>query len=815
MSKLKEELEFRDKYCKRPETYWKTRARCQAQSLPCLGTREHLIKSHEAFAFNSENHIPRASSEDLEKLADTPLENFASQKWITHNVKLSNDTSRQLATSFPWKVLPEIAYMNKKIAPVEVLKALGPLMRPTFCFYNHFPETGLQEKVIGLVFLPFTPDFLSKAPESLIRQLAGALGLTSAVGSQELQQVLERQKLLEVVYAVLDSEALHGVTYCQTYFSQCRLPASSLCDNFMCSSCCSLHQNRSACHIHDRPVQFERFRARSLYEFEEHLDRNSCVRLVIREPLRKVQLYRVFEGYPVRWDKTVFWHNPVTHKIQHVYLTFVSSEDASAAYLNRKELAQKTNLNFVIEHLPENLNTAVQRFTKMELDPQNILLIKEGPLRKGTLLPSKTQIIPEFTRLVTQITGLQDNQFKLEVTYNPLSQNYSVREFYICFPDSESTDTFYNAQPYFSHHVAHKLSHLIPFPFLKNSSICTTCTRTKECVHDLCSECCSRFASHPSYFCKDHTVRPVPPLPISSMHNRRLLELKPSLLVAKTPEKVAKFHMMLRHLLEEGVYTWFKPTFYRNPASMKSANFELQQVVDSSTPRQNIAAAFNKKDGKLFNFVSSPPYASELDGKLLTEGIDTFGNTFMEYTYEPYQPYDISHDYSHTHYNPNQYTRQDFIEDTSHPGYELRNNCHLFLAGLNPYKKGLKEQVAKEIRNKLGRIMSDDVIFIDKNSLTANMLLMDPNVETHIETYHRIAAVKLQNETDAIKLILGEANLALPLSNGHVGSPIIIPSAELCSYIHTQYEEFMRNPSHSIPPESISLDKLPQPSKKR
>jgi len=38
-------------------------------------------------------------------------------------------------------------------------------------------------------------------------------------------------------------------------------------------------------------------------------------------------------------------------------------------------------------------------------------------------------------------------------------------------------------------------------------------------------------------------------------------------------------------------------------------------------------------------------------------------------------------------------------------------------------------------------------------------MLVDTKAEANIESYHRIVCVKLENETDAIKLILGEVTL--------------------------------------------------------
>lgn len=709
--------------------------------------------------------------------------------------------------------------MNKKVASDDVLKAIGALMRPTFCFYNHVVDNRLAERLIGLVFLPYTPEFVSQAPENIVRQLAASLGFTSRLDHKDLNQAVERQKLLELVYTVLDSEALHGVTFCQTHFSLCRNPASSLCANFMCSVCCSLHQYRNPCHIHDRPLQFFRYRLRSLYEFEQNMDRSLTLRLFIKDPLRKIQLYRVFEGYAVRWDRIQVWHNPSTLRIQYIYLTFLTQEDARATYISRKELAKKTDLRFRIEFIPENLEELQKRFKNRNINPDRVLVIIDPCLRKSkNVIPSKHQIIPEILNLASSITGLSTLSIRAEASQNLLSGNFSVREFYLEFPSSESCQQFFAAQPYFQFIISHKLSHIIPYPFLKPASLCLNCTRPKECDGDLCSDCCPRFSNRPLYSCNStHThVSNASPLPNVSLQNRRLLDMNSGTMVRKIPEKVGKFHMMIRHMLEEGIYTWFRPKFYLDAESMKSANQELQLVIDSSNPRGNLTTgSAQKRDGKLFNFLTSQPTVSQLEGKQLTEGIDYLGETFLEYAYHPIVESDLTNNYTKAEITENAYSRQDYVDDTTHIGYSLRNSFHFFLAGLDPYKRGLKELVAKEIRNRLGKVNAEDIILIDKDSLLANMLLMDITAEANIESYHRIICVRLANETDSIKLVLGEVSLTLPLSNGHLGSPIIVPSSELCQFIHTQYEEYMRNPSHSIQAESINPDKLPQNSKSK
>jgi hypothetical protein len=109
--------------------------------------------------------------------------------------------------------------------------------------------------------------------------------------------------------------------------------------------------------------------------------------------------------------------------------------------------------------------------------------------------------------------------------------------------------------------------------------------------------------------------------------------------------------------------------------------------------------------------------------------------------------------------------------------------------------------VANEIQGKLGHISIDDIILMDRDSMIG-YIASDSAIEANFETYHRIVCVKMKNVMDSLKLVTGEVNLNLPLSNGHDGMPIVIPSAELCHYIQTTYEELMRNPSLRLPTET-------------
>jgi len=301
---LKEDYELRDAAYAGHEEYWRLRAQCLCLGLSCFGTREELARRVDFLTFNSD--APPPSQEDLERQADTPLEKVASANWLTQRPTFSGElhageTYPAAKSAAPWKVVPELSYMNKKICSADVMKAVGVLMRPTFCFYNHVSEGPLIDRLVGIAFLPFTPRFLSQIPEDYVRVFAGFFGLASQVDSRELQQAVERQKLLEMAYTVLDSEAIHGVTYCQARFSACKAPASGLCSNLMCQSCCGLHQLRDPCRIHDSLAQFLRFHLRATFDFEQTqtFDRSLTLRLQLKAGVKKVQLYRLFYGYSV------------------------------------------------------------------------------------------------------------------------------------------------------------------------------------------------------------------------------------------------------------------------------------------------------------------------------------------------------------------------------------------------------------------------------------------------------------------------------------------------------------------------------------
>jgi hypothetical protein len=88
----------------------------------------------------------------------------------------------------------------------------------------------------------------------------------------------------------------------------------------MCGTCCQNSQGRATCLIHDRYVNIFRNKLRNLYTFEEKFAKSMTLRLELNEPIRKIQLYRLFEGFSVRWDKVEVWYNDITHRIQMVYI---------------------------------------------------------------------------------------------------------------------------------------------------------------------------------------------------------------------------------------------------------------------------------------------------------------------------------------------------------------------------------------------------------------------------------------------------------------------------------------------------------------
>lgn len=110
--------------------------------------------------------IPRQKASELEKHSENGLEKYAGVSWLSAPIVVINETSPPLDVNLPWKVVPELSHMNRKIASSDVLKAIGALMRPTFCFYNSIADPVLSERLVGLAFLPFTPATVSRLNES-------------------------------------------------------------------------------------------------------------------------------------------------------------------------------------------------------------------------------------------------------------------------------------------------------------------------------------------------------------------------------------------------------------------------------------------------------------------------------------------------------------------------------------------------------------------------------------------------------------------------------------------------------------------------
>jgi hypothetical protein len=62
----------------------------------------------------------------------------------------------------------------------------------------------------------------------------------------------------------------------------------------------------------------------------------------------------------------------------------------------------------------------------------------------------------------------------------------------------------------------------------------------------------------------------------------------------------------------------------------------------------------------------------------MVETMDCFGHVFLEYSYLPMIETDITQNYSKPVLQSNIYTRQDYISDTSHVGFAIKNSFHFF-----------------------------------------------------------------------------------------------------------------------------------------
>lgn len=279
---------------------------------------------------------------------------------------------------------------------------------------------------------------------------------------------------MELVYAVIDSEALHGVSYCQSPFGPCPNLASSGCANFMCASCCQAAQQRSSCLIHDRYVNLFLNKLRSVYTFEEKFTKSMTLRLELKEPLRKIQLYRLFEGFSVRWDKVEVWYNDITQRIQLVYISFATEQDAIQAYAKRSEIQSASGVQLKVSNLPTGINELAAGYVKQSINLDCVLLISYPMthISKIQQLPNKYKIYSEFVRLCVQVTDLPAESIRVDPGRNEITGKFTTREFCVVFPEPQYAAMVYEKQPYFQFLVAHRMNHLASFPFVKPSYIC-------------------------------------------------------------------------------------------------------------------------------------------------------------------------------------------------------------------------------------------------------------------------------------------------------------------------------------------------------
>lgn len=186
----------------------------------------------------------------------------------------TENSGRSSKTELPINFLiPEIRKMSKSIIRnynLE-LKSLSKLSDTNLMFINVFKHNFESSLINGLVYFPFSPlSLLSLAKEanhssfnlilllskffklSLDNKLIEALKEeTESVNNKDIDKTVIKiniikqiltQKILDIFYAVQDSEDLHGVLDCHSNFD-CREKASSLCNNFMCKKCCQVSSN--------------------------------------------------------------------------------------------------------------------------------------------------------------------------------------------------------------------------------------------------------------------------------------------------------------------------------------------------------------------------------------------------------------------------------------------------------------------------------------------------------------------------------------------------------------------------------------------
>lgn len=108
-------------------------------------------------------------------------------------------------------------------------------------------------------------------------------------------------------------------------------------------------------------------------------------------------------------------------------------------------------------------------------------------------IPPDEVYINKLIALIETITDLKESEFTLFEDENRIVEKKVNNYLFLVLPNRALADKVFNSQPLFGCLLVHKLSHNKICPFVRsNSENCLVCEakKDKECVLDLCGDCC-------------------------------------------------------------------------------------------------------------------------------------------------------------------------------------------------------------------------------------------------------------------------------------------------------------------------------------
>lgn len=334
-------------------------------------------------------------------------------------------------------------------------------------FYNHTLE---GETLTAIVAFPFTLKMIGEFGPVQLFALAKTFGF-SYQSEQASPCEIIRQKLYDMWYAVEDSPRMHAVVPCQSKFKKCNNLASAHSHECLCKDCAEEWNNRVPSLIHDSHDQFFRYKIRCLNQFEnDHkFDRTKTLRLTLRRMLRRQQITSIFKDYAVDWPAMTLYFNPLTHKLQHIYLVAETADEAKRILLNRHHIMQKADQrNLLIESIPNDSSKAHSLFN----EPENVAAVIVPPSTTEVVdeLPKMDELHAKIINVIQVVTQLDPTQFTVETDRCSISGEKDYRQFYVVLPNRGYVNRIWDSQPWFGCLIVSKLTHCKVAEYVRYSS---------------------------------------------------------------------------------------------------------------------------------------------------------------------------------------------------------------------------------------------------------------------------------------------------------------------------------------------------------